>query len=140
ASITMEGGSALLGVPDSGGGGSITVETTTGDFVIQKDALIDVGGSPAGLIDLTAATNLRVAGALRANGASDDDDGGSVSLDADSIDVPGTLEFVGKGEGLSGDASLLAVQGFSLAGTVDGSGQDGGSLDIDASTGEVSTT
>jgi cysteine-rich repeat protein len=140
ASITMEGGSALLGVPDLGAGGSIIAEATTGDLVVQKDALIDVGGSPAGRVDLTAAGNLRVAGALRANGASDDDDGGSVSMDADSVDLPGTLEFFGKGEGFSGDATLLAVQGFSLAGIVDGSGQDGGSLDIDASTGEVSTT
>jgi len=140
ANVTMEGGSALLGSPASGAGGSIDVEATVGDILVLKDAVLDAGGSPAGRIDLTAVRNARIAGAMRANGAADGSDGGTLTIDADSVDVSGTLEYSGSGEGFSGDASLLAIGGFSLAGTVNGSGQDGGSLDIDASTGEVSTT
>src|SRR4029453_2360468 len=139
-SITLEGGSTLQGVRDSGGGGSVDIQATSGHMVSFKDALIDVGGTPAGRVDIEAAGNVRIAGDLRANGASDDGDGGTVTIDAQAIDIPGTLQFTGQGDGFAGDATLLAVAGFSLAGTVDGSGQDGGSLDIEASTGEVSTS
>jgi cysteine-rich repeat protein len=140
ASVTLEGGSALLGTPHVGSGGSIGVEATVGDIMILKDALIDSSGAPAGRVDIEAVGNVRIAGAVHANGTSDDGDGGTVTIDAQAIDVPGTLEFFGRGEGFAGDATLLAIAGFSLTGTLDGSGQDGGSLDVEASTGEVSTT
>lgn len=143
ANVTLEGGSAVLGVPDSGAGGSVDIAATaatTGKILVLKDALIDVGGAPAGRVDLTAVGDVRIVGALRANGTTDDGDGGTVAIDANNIDIPGTLEYFGRGEGFAGDATLLAVAGFSLAGLVDGSGENGGSLDIDASTGEVSTT
>src|SRR4029450_590612 len=53
-SITLEGGSTLQGVRDSGGGGSIDIQATSGDIVSFKDALIDVGGTPARRVDLAA--------------------------------------------------------------------------------------
>ncbi len=138
--VTMEGGSALQGVPASGGGGSITVDAMAGDILVSKDAIIDVGGEPAGRVDLVALGNVTIAGAVRAKGTTAEGDGGSVTIDADSIDISGILDYSGQGLGFAGDATLLAVAGFSLAGTVDGSGETGGSLDIDAATGEVRTS
>jgi cysteine-rich repeat protein len=124
--LTLEDGSFLQAIANSGPAGSISVETS-GDITLQQGSVVDASGTPGGDVSLEAAGAVLIVGDLMANGTSGGD-GGSVLATGATVTIPssGDVMASGDGDGGGGDVELDSISSLSVVGTVDGSGGAGG--------------
>ncbi|HVM98150.1 MAG TPA: hypothetical protein VMT89_17275, partial [Candidatus Acidoferrales bacterium] len=116
---------------DSGGFVAIDVGS---DATIN--GAVDVSGDGGGSLLVTVGGHLTLAGRISivADGTSSDANGGSVSLQADTIDIDGPLSAQAGSQGSGGSVSVTAATHIRITDTVDVSGGNGGSgtLSIDS--------
>jgi len=152
--ITMEPGARILAVTDPDpsptflyGRGTVDLEATSGPLVLQSSGTttsrIDVQGNWAGIIRLTATTDLTVDGSLIARGIGADAYAGEVELYAGgAITVSRDVGLVASGElGQGGTFTAEAGGNVSIEAMLDtsGGGFGGGEIAILSTAGDVAT-
>lgn len=97
---------------------------------------IDASGSPGGQVVLAASGPVTVSGSIAANARSSSEVGGSLDISAGEANITGTLAaFGGNFEGLGGDVTVTTTGSLTISGTIDATGADGGTIDLDAAPG-----
>ncbi len=110
-------------------------------LVIEADEVvltgeIDVRGSPAGSVDITATQSLTVSNRLRGQSLTADESASSVNLTSANVLLAGSIELRGGSADFGGDITV-AGDSILIIGSIDVSGGDGGAVDISASQGLV---
>ena len=130
--LELQAGTGLLGH-----GGAIFVHTEHDIAVLRSSstrARIDVADPAAARnIQLISETGtVQIDGFLDARGTNSDGVGGSIDISAANVVGSGDVLFGGGLLGAGGAAGIQSTGGLVLAGTIDGSGGAGGTLDLEA--------
>src|SRR5262249_29346740 len=119
--------------------GSITI-ITTGGILVGSQARIDLStGVGGGALEITAGGHVTLQGVIALQGTLADGTGGRLDIEAKgggiTLTTLGEIRALGGGLGVGGgDVTLTADRGsVELAGPIDASGRDGGSITIEAS-------
>jgi cysteine-rich repeat protein len=145
-SITMEPGSKILG---NGDNASVELDTAGGgDFVMQGSgsllSRIDVSGNSAGLVNIVADGNANIGGTINASGSGAESVGGEIDADANgTMTITQPLSASAAGVDGTGGAMLITAGGdvnVNAILDVSAGASDGGSIEIDSDTGNITTT
>jgi filamentous hemagglutinin len=134
-SLSMLTGSFLRARPtsSSAAGGIVSVVVEQANIV----GTIDASGAPGGQVVITASDLVTVSGSVAARATSSLEVGGSIDITAGDANITGSLlAFGGNFEGLGGDISVTSTGSITVSGTLDATGADGGTIDLDAGPGE----
>lgn len=106
-------------------------------LVIEADDValtgeVDVRGSPAGSVDITATGTITLAGRLRGRSESATESASAVTLSAPHVVVAAAVELDGGAEDSGGDLTISANT-VTVSGSVTVSGGEGGTVDVSAS-------
>ncbi|PIQ95366.1 MAG: hypothetical protein COV67_15265, partial [Nitrospinae bacterium CG11_big_fil_rev_8_21_14_0_20_56_8] len=92
--------------------------------VVEKDGKIFLSGGDLG--------NVNLSGTLDASGTEAGEKGGTIQVSGQSVTVDNGFVLARGNEAVGGNIALNGASWVSLGGTVDASGQSGGSVDVDA--------
>ncbi|MDX2166992.1 MAG: hypothetical protein SF182_08015 [Deltaproteobacteria bacterium] len=132
--LTMQAGSFLRARPTSSSspGGSLTITLAQADLA----GTIDASGAPGGAVTMVVSGRLTLTGTLAARATSSLEVGGSIDLTGGEVVISGAVQaFGGNFEGLGGDISVSSTGPITVSGTLDATGADGGTIDLDAGPG-----
>lgn len=98
---------------------------------------LDARGAPGGTINLTSGADVTIGGTtttpgITARSLSLAQVGGTVSVNAASVNLTGAISVLGGSDGLGGDVAITTTGTTTIGGSIDSTGGDGGSIDIDA--------
>jgi hypothetical protein len=99
---------------------------------------IDVRGSPAGAVDITATTAILLSGRLRGRPEASSESASSVTLDAPTVVLAAAVELDGGSDDFGGDLTV-AGDSITVTGSIDVRGGDGGTVDLTANESMVVT-
>jgi hypothetical protein len=112
--------------------------------VVAKSVLvggrIDVSGTVGGRVTLRAALDLRIEGAVSANGTGQAGEPGTIHLTAESLFISGEVTSRGGSDATGGDITTRARHGLVISGQIDASGGDGGNVSLKSGGGGRSGT
>jgi cysteine-rich repeat protein len=111
-------------------GGSIEIDAVD----VNLAGTVDASGVPGGAITINATGAVTITGSVTARALSRSDLGGSISVGAATGNVSGMVSVVGGFDAVGGDLSIDTTGDLTISGTIDGSGGDGGGLEVDAGT------
>ncbi len=118
-----------LGTVDASGG---TVTVVAG--VVTVGGTLDVSGGPAGNIEITATGAFTAPGSISARALGRDALGGTIDISAASAVISGPISVAGGFDSIGGDLGIDTAGDVTLSSTIDSSGGDGGSIEINAGT------
>ena len=127
--LSVEAGGALKarGNAQDPGGKIIAVANS-----IMIAGSIDASGAPGGTVTLTSMGALTLAGPLEVRSRATQDGGGSADLNGTDVTITamGKINALGGGSDFGGDVQISASGSLVVAGGIDASGGDGGSIDL----------
>jgi cysteine-rich repeat protein len=115
-------------------GGTLDIEVT-GPVMVSGS--LNANGAPGGTINLTSSGAVTISGTtttpgITARALSTSEVGGTVNVTAASVDFPGVISVFGGFDALGGDVSITTTGSQNITGTIDSTGGDGGSIDLEA--------